>query len=96
MLLLLSELLGIPGEFITQKEIPDILNNWLTVLLHYSINTARNHMPRYCQSGWFTIAKVGCDANPSRHNQKLALNSSIKNDVYFTVHNSVFPRLSTG
>ncbi|MEE7084638.1 MchC protein [Escherichia coli O6:H1] len=85
------ELLGIPGEFITQKEIPDILkelvNSFVALLNKYY---EKSHAQDIVNQDGSPLQKLVVTLIHHRHNQKQALNSSIKNDVYFTVAQQCF------
>lgn len=97
MLLLLSRTVGYSGEFITQKEIPDILkelvNSFVALLNKYY---EKSHAQDIVNQDGSPLQKLVVTLIHHRHNQKQALNSSIKNDVYFTVAQQCFPRPSTG
>ncbi|HFP5644804.1 TPA: MchC protein, partial [Escherichia coli] len=83
--------LGIPGEFITQKEIPDILkqlvNSFVTLLNKYC---EKSHAQDIVNQDGSPLQKLVVTLIHHRHNQKQALNSSIKNDVYLTVAQQCF------
>lgn len=92
MLLLLSRTVGYSREFITQKEIPDILkelvNSFVALLNQYC---EKSHAQDIVNQDGSPLQKLVVTLIHHRHNQKQALNSSIKNDVYFTVAQQCFP-----